>query len=213
MQHPDSTISAKDAAFLRTVPTEVIEKEIARRRGMTFLPETITEQPKKKKPNPFKSTYSLRLRVRENGGPSLRRMAVDPATCIDTGSPWPPEAKREKCDIPYWAVWVVEATDYPFEFNEDLTTGKPNGLYVGNAPFLMDAGMTEYTDIAEDETYESLAVLLMNGFEFADADEPDIRNDVLVIDERVWWQLAPNTQESLLRDSVAKEVYICEYDL
>ena len=211
MQHPDSTISAKDAAFLRAVPTEVIEKELARRRRMT-LPETITEQPKKKKSNPFKSTYSLRLRIREDR-PFLERMAVDPATCIDTGSPWPPEATREECDIPYWAVWVVEATDYPFEFNEDLTTGKPNGLYVGNAPFLMDAGMTEYTDIAEDETYESLAEQLMNGYVFADADQPNIRNDVLVIDERVWWQLAPNTQERLLRDSVAKEVYICEYDL
>ena len=168
---------------------------------------------KSQKLKPLKPTYLLRMRVREEWC-SEKRTRVDPASVIQ--GPQKKIGKREECDMPYWGVYLVDPTDWQWEYNEDLELDLPNHVYCGSHPFASD-GPIDYVAYDEHNTYEMFVQQIMQGWDkytevggFHDGFMANIQNETLVIHDVVWWNLSQTTRETLLRDSCAKEVYICE---
>lgn len=162
---------------------------------------------------PLKRTYLLRMRVREEGC-SEKRTRVDPASVLQ--GPVKKIGKCEECDLPYWGVYLIDPTDWQWDYNEDLELDLPNHAYCGSHPFASD-GPIDYVPYDEHNTHEMFVQQIMKGWDkytegsgFHAGFTAQIQNETLVIHDEVWYGLSPATRETLLRDSTAKEVYICE---
>ena len=89
--------------------------------------------------------------------------------------------------------WVQFGLDW-----EDEMDDRGIRVYLGSHPFARNgAEMLEGVDNARHE-HKKIVQKILN-----------MENDTLVIDYNIWFGLTRATKEAVLRDSRAKEVYIC----
>lgn len=161
------------------------------------------ETKKNNKPNPFKTTYLLRMRIQEDWN-NETRTRLDPSTCIGPKATYEPIGKREKnILLNYGGLYLFDTTDWDFEYDwEEEMDERGIHVYFGHHPFPNDgAEMFEGVKIGDTEDEILQKVLNMK-----------LKNDTLVVHNYIWFQLTPATREAILRDSLAKEVYICDIE-
>lgn len=161
------------------------------------------ETEKKNEPNPFKTTYLLRMRIRDDWNIETRTK-LDPSTCIGPKATYEPTGKPEKnILLNYGGLYLLDTTDWDFGFDcEEEMDERGIHVYFGHHPFPYDgAEMLEGVKIGDTEDEIVQKVLNMK-----------LKNDTLVIHNYIWFQLTPATREAVLRDSLAKEVYICDIE-
>lgn len=158
---------------------------------------TTTTTKKKKAPNPFKPTYMLRMRMFDEDCIE-KRTQIDPITCIGSGATYKKIAKREEFTTA-GGLYLLDTTHFDdcFDF-DDSVAEEGLKLYFGNHPFPGCGSRTNFDIVESGDTEEMVAQKLLK--------MEDIRE--LIIHDCVWLCLADATQEALLRDSSATEVYI-----
>lgn len=191
-----------------TQPPRKIEKNKANKKKVTVAA----------KKNPFKTTYILDMRIGFNSMlgtksskkpawvNSKRRVEIDPSTCIGPNS----------AILNYQAIGNPE-NDFPLDYEgiylfdtsnwekfgldwEDEMDERGIRVYLGSHPFASNgAEMLEGVDNARHK-HDKIVQKILN-----------MKNDTLVIHYQIWSGLTPATREAVLRDSRAKEVYICMF--
>ena len=166
------------------------------------LPESAVApkaEPEKRAPHPLKPTYLLRMKWCDESEETIeKRTRVDPASCIGSFATYKKIGKRE--ELPTGGgVYLMDTSCFSFDWEECDQEEEETDYYVGAHPFPGYGGRESFGLVKKGDTAEMVCQKLLT---YEDIDE-------LMIHDTVWFQLSDRTQEALLRDSLAKEVYIC----
>jgi hypothetical protein len=147
-------------------------------------------------PDPFKPTYHLLMTWSfSNEACVEKRTSIDPATCIGSDATYNQIGKCEKLPT-CGGVYLMDTSCFGFDW-EDCDVEE--NLYFGNHPFPGYGDRENFNLVESGDTMEMVAQKLLT---YKNIDE-------LIIHDVVWKNLSLTMQEALLRDSLAKEVYIC----
>jgi|TARA_B110000116_G_C16728640_1_gene532642 hypothetical protein len=150
----------------------------------------------KRAPNPLKPTYKLLMRWSFSNEVCVEtRTSVDPATCIGSSATYNKIGKCEKLPT-CGGVYLMDTSCFGFDW-EDCDVEED--LYFGNHPFPGYGDRENFNLVKMGDTVEMVAQKIQT---YKGVDE-------LMIHDAVWEKLSPTMQEALLRDSLAKELYIC----